>query len=175
MKTVKIFGKTIPLIAIIAIISIVVLVSAATLIIVTQHITQTIQEEPVTPEYGIITAPAIQLSDVSINQNFAPWNQEDYVTVETIYVGKTLKLELTGDTSLYDAYEVKLTLASKPAGSGLVVGTSHLTVNQGQLVATMPLSTIGTYTFDELVTGTTGSAAGLADVIVTLTLEGEEE
>jgi hypothetical protein len=70
---------------------------------------------------------------------------------------------------LYTRFKVVLTLASKPATSGLIVEADNLTVEKrGSTRARMVLDSVGIYTFDETVTRI---GDGSIDTFIILTLE----
>lgn len=143
-------------------------VLAAVLITVVQTITQEIVVAPPPVTADEIIAPDIVLPIVYVGQNFS-WNAAAPVRATAIEASRTLKAVLAEPTA-YSAFSVELTLATKPATSTLVVGTSKITVGTGSLTNSLVLDAAGVYTFTETVTGTAGSAAS-ASVGLTLTIE----
>lgn len=144
-------------------------VLAAVFFTVTQTITQEIVEAPLPVEADEIIAPNIVLPIVYVGQNFS-WNAAAPVRATTIQASRTLTAVLA-NPSAYSAFSVDLLLASKPGTSGLVVGTSRITMNQGTLTASLVLDAAGVYTFTETVTGTAGAATS-STTTLTLTIEG---
>ncbi|MBA7705782.1 hypothetical protein ES703_114621 [subsurface metagenome] len=127
-----------------------------------QTITQTITEPPPPPDYGTITAPDIDLQDLTAGgQSFGGvWPLHVEVELGPDGVGKHLWLELD-ESTLYAEYEVKL-VCKASADEGIVpIGTTVI-VDEVNWRTSIPLGNAGTYRFDEYIHLKTGSVAGEA-------------
>ena len=168
-------------IGIIAVLILAGIVAAGTYLCVTQTITQKITD------YGSITIAELNLtlSDIEVGDSMTwPSNPEQWNDAKgavTVVVGpdgvdKWLHLTIAATTAeLYDAYMVGL---YSPAAQNPMNEIINLQVRFGFpagfpdiLEASVLLTEPGTYTFNESVSGTAGSASGTADVVVTITLE----
>lgn len=161
MKTVKIFGKSIPLLAIIAIIT-VGLVSAAVYISVTQYITQDITPEL---DYGTITAPSFNLPNMAVSDSITH-SQEVTVDLTALGVGKEFSMAMESD-ALYTNFDVTIQCTSKPAGSD--VPTYGLGISGGGVIG-IQLDVAGLYTFTETIEATAGNNEGTAESTITFSL-----
>lgn len=162
-KRVRLFGKCIPLVLRIGI-SLVV-VSGATAAIL---ITEACEANP-TPPY--ITTKGMVLSDTTPGKRFSE-SEAECVSVATTTLDQVFYLTLGAVDPLYTRFKVVLTLASKPATSGLMAGVDNLTVEKGGSTrARMVLDAVGIYTFDETVTGIGDAGDGSIDTSIILTLE----
>jgi len=144
-------------------------VLAVALITVVQTITQDIVTKPPPAVVDELVAPAIALPQVYELSDFT-WNAVAPVRATTIEASRTFKAVLV-DPTAYSAFSVELLLATKPAGSALVIGTANITVDKTTLTGSLVLDVAGTYTFTETVVGTAGTIAS-ASTNLTLTIEG---
>ena len=174
-------------IGIIAVLILAGIVAAGTYLCVTQTITQKITD------YGSITIaePNLTLSDIKVGDSIAwPNNPEQWndakgavtVDVGSDGVGKWLHIRLDSNTTdLYDAYMVGL---YSPAAQNPMNEIINLQVRFGMgreplpdpdfpdiLEASVQLTKLGTYTFNESVLGIAGNTPGTPKVKVTITLE----
>jgi len=165
-KRVRLFGsKCIPLVLRIGI-SLVV-VSGATVGLL---MTEACESYP-TPPY--ITTKGMVLSDTTPGMGFEQ-SEAECVSVATTTLDQVFYLTLGAVDPLYTRFKVVLTLASKPATSGLMAGVDNLTVEKGGSTrARMVLDAVGIYTFDETVTGIGDAGDGSIDTSIILTLEDE--
>ena len=128
----------------------------------TQTITQTINEAPPPPDYGLITAPDLDLRDlVTGGQSFGSVFP-NHVTVQLGPAGVNhhLWLELNEDI-LYAEYEIKLVCKVSADETVVPIGT-EIIVDMDNWRTSIPLGADGTYTFDEFIHLKTGSVAGSA-------------
>jgi len=164
-KRVRLFGKCIPLVLRIVISLVVVSGAIATILI-----TEACEANP-TPPY--ITTKTMVLSDTTPGKGFEK-SEAECVSVATTTLDQTFYLTLRAVDPLYTRFKVVLTLASKPATSGLMEGVDNLTVEKGGSTrARMVLDAVGIYTFDETVTGIGDAGDGSIDTSIILTLEDE--
>lgn len=129
----------------------------------TQTITQTITEPPPPPDYGIITAPDIDLQDlVAGGQGFGGvWPIYVEVDLGVDGAGKHLWLELVADETLYAEYEIKL-VCSISADEVIVPVGTEVIVDMDNWRTSIPLGAAGIYTFTEFIHVTTGAGWGEA-------------
>lgn len=159
-RFIKLSWRGIP-IGIIASVLIGIAVVASLYISITQDITQTITKPEPEPEYGTITAPAIDLLNVVAGQGFGtvyPLHVE--VNLGPDGAGKHLWLELTEDP-LYTEYEVKLE-CKVSADEGVVPIGTEVIVDMVNWRTSIPLGAAGTYIFDEFIHLRPGSVWGEA-------------
>lgn len=164
-KRVRLFGKCIPLVLRIVISLVVVSGATATILI-----TEACEANP-TPPY--ITTQGMVLSDTTPGKRFEK-SEAECVSVATTTLDQAFYLTLRAVDPLYTRFKVVLTLASKPATSGLMEGVDNLTVEKGGSTrARMVLDAVGMYTFDETVSGIGDAGDGSIDTSIILTLEDE--
>lgn len=170
-KRITILGKSMPILAPIAITLLVVSIAlAAILLSVTQHITQDIYEVAPT-NYGSIVAPTVDLPNLATNSSGSfSVTGGVIVQLESDGEGKFLHLKLDDTTTtLYTAYTVTITSAAadNPTVAEIVLAVAK----DGTVDDSIALPTAGTYTFTEVITYTAGAATGSPDVEVDVTLE----
>lgn len=177
-KRITLFGKTIPLLAPVAISLVVVSIVLATILItVTQHITQEITGVPPT-NYGSISAVSFDLSPVQVNGGVTE-TRPGGVVVELAAAGENMWLHLKlEDSTTTDyvgtSYIVTLTSigADNPTPGEITVSVTSTTDGTGGTIdESVQLGIPGTYIFSENITATAGPTPGDADVTVDVTLE----